>query len=79
MKECNLTIATNQVVVSAGIKPRDELAREANIEIGERGGVVVNEQLQTSAEDVYAIGEIALYNNFIYGLVAPGKSCLFSI
>ena len=60
------------VVVSCGIKPRDELARDAGIEIGERGGIVVNEQMETSAKDVYAIGEIALYNNFIYGLIAPG-------
>lgn len=60
------------VVVSCGIKPRDELARDAGIEIGERGGIVVNEQMETSEKDVYAIGEIALYNNFIYGLIAPG-------
>jgi nitrite reductase (NADH) large subunit len=60
------------VVVSAGIKPRDELARQAGIAVGERGGVVVDDQLRTSAKDVYAIGEIALYNNFIYGLIAPG-------
>lgn len=65
-------LPVQMVVVSAGIKPRDELARDAGIDIGERGGVVVNDQLQTSAEDVYAIGEIALHNNFIYGLVAPG-------
>ena len=60
------------VVVSAGIKPRDELARDTDIAIGERGGIVVDEQLKTSADGVYAIGEIALYNNFIYGLIAPG-------
>jgi nitrite reductase (NADH) large subunit len=48
------------------------LARQAGIEVGERGGVVVDEQMRTSAKDVYAIGEIALYNNFIYGLIAPG-------
>ena len=65
-------LPVQMVVVSCGIKPRDELARDASIEIGERGGIVVDEQLRTSAEDVYAIGEIALYNNFIYGLIAPG-------
>lgn len=65
-------LPVQMVVVSCGIKPRDELARDANIEVGERGGVVVDEQLRTSAKDVYAIGEIALYNNFIYGLIAPG-------
>lgn len=65
-------LPVQMVVVSAGIKPRDELARKAGIAVGERGGVVVDEQMRTSAKDVYAIGEIALYNNFIYGLIAPG-------
>lgn len=60
------------IVVSAGIKPRDELARDTDIVVGERGGIVVDEQLKTSVDGAYAIGEIALYNNFIYGLIAPG-------
>ncbi|MBK1877355.1 nitrite reductase large subunit NirB [Pelagicoccus mobilis] len=62
----------DMIVVSAGIRPRDELARESGLEVGPRGGVVVNDQLQTSDPSIYAIGEVALYNNFIYGLVAPG-------
>ena len=65
-------LPVQMVVVSCGIKPRDELAREAGIEVGERGGVVVDDHLRTSAENVYAVGEIALHDNFIYGLVAPG-------
>ena len=64
-------LPVQMVVVSAGIKPRDELARQAGIAVGERGGIVVNEQMETSVEGIYAIGEIALYNNFIYGLIAP--------
>lgn len=67
-------LPVQMIVVSAGIKPRDELARgpESDIAVGERGGIVVNEQLKTNVDGVYAIGEIALYNNFIYGLIAPG-------
>ena len=65
-------LSVQMVVVSAGIKPRDELAHDTDIALGERGGIVVDEQLKTSADGVYAIGEIALYNNFIYGLIAPG-------
>jgi nitrite reductase (NADH) large subunit len=65
-------LPVQMVVVSCGIKPRDELARSAGIAVGERGGVVVDEQLRTSVDDIYAIGEIALYNNFIYGLIQPG-------
>ena len=62
----------DMVVVSAGIRPRDELARAAGIDVGPRGGVVVNDYLATSAKDVYAIGEVALHRDKIYGLVAPG-------
>ena len=68
-------LPVQMIIVSAGIKPRDELARQdeaKNIAVGERGGIVVDEQMKTSADSVYAIGEIALYKNFIYGLIAPG-------
>jgi nitrite reductase (NADH) large subunit len=60
------------VVVSAGIKPRDELARECGLTVGQRGGVVVDDRLRTSDPDVFAIGEVALHGGMIYGLVAPG-------
>jgi nitrite reductase (NADH) large subunit len=60
------------VIVSAGIRPRDELARAARIEIGERGGVVVDDRMRTSDERVFAVGEVALHKGAIYGLVAPG-------
>ncbi|MBD2090859.1 nitrite reductase large subunit [Microcoleus sp. FACHB-1515] len=65
-------LATEMIVFSAGIRPRDELARNCGLAIGERGGIVINEACQTSDENVYAIGECALYQNRIYGLVAPG-------
>jgi len=66
-------LPVEMVVVSAGIKPRDEIARNTEtIEIGERGGVVVDDYLRTSQDGVYAVGEIALHKNFIYGLIAPG-------
>ena len=60
------------VVVSAGIKPRDELARACGLAVGQRGGVVVDEKLRTSDPDIFAIGEVALFGGMIYGLVAPG-------
>lgn len=62
----------DMIVVSAGIKPRDELARAADIEVGPRGGIVVDDQLRTSDERIYAVGEAALHQGMIYGLVAPG-------
>jgi nitrite reductase (NADH) large subunit len=60
------------VVVSAGIKPRDELARACGLTVGPRGGIVVDDRLRTSDPDIFAIGEVALHGGMIYGLVAPG-------
>jgi len=60
------------LVVSAGIRPRDELGKSSGLEMGVRGGIVVDNKMKTSDDSIYAIGEIALYNQMIYGLVAPG-------
>lgn len=65
-------LETDTIVFSAGIRPRDELARSCGLAIGERGGIIINDYCQTSDPDIYAIGECALYQNRIYGLVAPG-------
>ena len=62
----------DMIIVSAGIRPRDELARQCGVQVGERGGVVVNNRLQTSDANIYAVGEVALHGGMIYGLVAPG-------
>lgn len=67
------TLATDLVVFSAGVRPRDQLARNTGLAVGERGGVVVDERCRTSDPDVYAIGECALASDGrVYGLVAPG-------
>jgi nitrite reductase (NADH) large subunit len=60
------------LVFSAGIRPRDELARACGLEIGERGGVVVDENCRTSDPAIYAVGEVACADGRVYGLVAPG-------
>jgi nitrite reductase (NADH) large subunit len=65
-------IDVDMLVISAGIKPRDELARCCGLATGSRGGIIVDEQMRTSDRDIFAIGECALYNGMIYGLVAPG-------
>ncbi|MFN8544716.1 MAG: nitrite reductase large subunit NirB [Candidatus Binatia bacterium] len=65
-------LAVDMVIVSAGIRPRDELARAAGLAVGSRGGVVVDAALRTSDPNVYCIGESALIGDMIYGLVAPG-------
>lgn len=65
-------LSTEMVVFAAGIRPRDELARECGIEVGERGGIVVDERCQTSDPAIYAVGECALAGGRIHGLVSPG-------
>jgi nitrite reductase (NADH) large subunit len=60
------------VVFSAGIRPRDQLAREAGLEVGTRGGIVVDDACRTSDDAVFALGECACIGDRVYGLVAPG-------
>jgi nitrite reductase (NADH) large subunit len=60
------------VVFSAGIRPRDDLARGCGLEVGERGGIVVDEACRTSDPSIYAIGECAVALGRTWGLVAPG-------
>ena len=68
----NDNLDVDMVVISAGIRPNSELADAAGLECGVRGGIVVDEYLETSAPGIYAIGECALSHGQIYGLVAPG-------
>ncbi len=65
-------LGADVVVFSAGIRPQDSLARDAGLECGPRGGIVVDEHCRSSDPDVHAIGECALYDGRIFGLVAPG-------
>src|SRR5690606_13138695 len=66
------SLEVDMLVISAGIRPRDELGKTCNLEMGVRGGIEVDDRMQTSDPNIYAIGEVALYNQKIYGLVAPG-------
>jgi nitrite reductase (NADH) large subunit len=65
-------LETDMIVFSAGIRPRDELARQSGLEVGPRGGIVIDNSCLTSDPDIYAIGECALWGGQIFGLVAPG-------
>ena len=66
------TVPFDMLLVSAGIRPRDELAKTCDLKVGTRGGIVVTNDMKTSDASIFAIGECALLNNMIYGLVAPG-------
>jgi len=65
-------LETDLILFSAGIRPQDALAKQSGLTVGERGGIAINNHCQTSDDSVYAIGECALWNNRIFGLVAPG-------
>ncbi len=66
-------LLTDMIVFSAGIRPNDELARQSGMATGPRGGIEVDERCRVVGEDrVHAIGECALYDGKIFGLVAPG-------
>ena len=65
-------LGADVIVFSAGIRPRDELAKASGLETGPRGGIVIDDCCRTSDPHIYAIGECALWSGKIYGLVAPG-------
>jgi len=61
------------IVLTAGVRPRDELARSAGLPVAEgRGGVVVDDELRTADPAIHAIGECASHNGVVHGFVAPG-------
>ena len=64
-------LAADVVVFSAGVRPRDELARAAGLATGPRGGVVVDDSCRTQDPHVFAIGECASVDGQVYGLVGP--------
>jgi len=65
-------LETDLIVFSAGIRPRDELARQSELGVGQRGGIMVDNFCRTRDRDVYAIGECAQWGGKVFGLVAPG-------
>ncbi len=60
------------LVFSAGVRPRDELAKSAGLDVAERGGVMCDLSCATTDSDIYAIGEVAAIEGRCYGLVGPG-------
>ncbi|KNC78660.1 hypothetical protein SARC_08918 [Sphaeroforma arctica JP610] len=60
------------VVFACGIRPRDEVAKASGVNVHERGGILVDDNLATNVEDVYGIGECVIHQGRVYGLVNPG-------
>ncbi len=65
------SLETGMVLAAIGVRPRDELARSCGLEVNERGGIRINDRLQTSASNVYAIGECAAHRENVPGSLAP--------
>ena len=63
------SIPADLVVVAAGIRPNVELGHKAGLEI--KRGIVVNDYMETSHPDIFAVGECVQHNGICYGLVAP--------
>jgi nitrite reductase (NADH) large subunit len=66
------SLAADLVIISAGIRPRDDVAQASGLEVAPRGGILVDDTLTTSDPDISAIGECVLHRGMIYGLVGPG-------
>lgn len=64
-------LRANLVIVAAGIRPRDELAASCGLRLGGRGGIAIDDFLETSDPNIFAIGECAAHKDVIYGLAAP--------
>jgi nitrite reductase (NADH) large subunit len=66
------SLNVDMIIVSAGIRPRDDLAKQCQLNLGERGGVAVDDRLLSSDAAIFAIGECAAHQGMVYGLVGPG-------
>jgi NADPH-dependent 2,4-dienoyl-CoA reductase/sulfur reductase-like enzyme/rhodanese-related sulfurtransferase len=56
------------VVLGVGVRPENKLAVDANLEVGPRGGIRVNEHVQTSDPDIYAVGDAIEVKDFVLGV-----------
>lgn len=63
--EDGTTLDADIIIMSIGVQPESKLADEAGLELGSRGGIVVDNKYQTSAEHIYAIGDAILVKHFI--------------
>ncbi|MCP4481537.1 MAG: nitrite reductase small subunit NirD [bacterium] len=67
----NESLNVDMVIISAGIRSNDELARNCDLGTGKSGGILVDSKLRTQDDSIYAIGEVAHCEMKSYGLVNP--------
>ncbi|MDT2834418.1 FAD-dependent oxidoreductase [Vagococcus carniphilus] len=58
-------IETDLVILSVGVRPENELAQTAGVELGMRGGILVDDSYETSVKDIYAVGDAIIVTNQI--------------
>lgn len=58
-------IHTDMVVMAIGVLPETTLAKEAGLELGIKGSIVVNHRMETSVPDIYAVGDAVQIRNFV--------------
>lgn len=74
-------IKTDMIILSIGISPESSLAKEAGLDLGEKGHIKVNKKLQTSDENIYAVGDVIEFKDAILGetmslaLAGPANRC----
>ena len=61
------SISADMAVIAVGVVPENTLAKKAGLELGVKGAIKVNEKMQTSVPDVYAVGDAVQVKNFITG------------
>lgn len=69
-----VTISCDMAVLAIGVAPDTALAKDAGFELGIKGSIVVNERMETSVSDVYAVGDAVQIKNFV-----TGKPALISL
>lgn len=58
-------LEADMIVLSIGVKPNTAFVKESGIEVNDRGAIVVNPKMETSADDIYAVGDAVIINNLI--------------
>lgn len=60
-------IQSDSIILSIGVRPNSQLAKDAGLDINQRGGIKVNDSLQTTDPNIYAMGDVIEVNDFIFG------------
>lgn len=65
LTDCNTALKADMVLLAIGVTPDSTLAKEAGLELGTKGSIAVNEKMETSVQDIYAVGDAVEVKHFI--------------